>query len=402
MSKKSPEDLDKLFQQEPEQYPYAYNETSWNEMEKLLDKDDRRRFLGWWIFGISALVLISSFFFFGKNETEVVDENLDVDKKEVVETQNSNENQTSNLEPKSQILPSKDLNENNQPNFNLTPNKNESNISNAKKTNSNKPLQQHNYKNKKEDLSLVFDDVEFLENQILSDSTFEEKNIGEDNFLLKKLKPKVNEKDSVNILLQSKSVFPIASLNLFLPEKKEIFAVPLLKEKIEGVPIENENILLLGLIIGGESSATNRDDFSQPNWKIGGQFEYRFLERFSASVGANFVRKKYGARGSDYKPDPESGSWLYDVAPTTVAASCDILELPVVIGFFQKKNNQNGFYSKLGLMSFFMLEEHYYYFYDQEIPGQIKYWGGENENRHWFGVGEISVGYQYYLTPKTY
>ena len=33
MSKKSPEDLDKLFQQEPEQYPYAYNETSWDEME---------------------------------------------------------------------------------------------------------------------------------------------------------------------------------------------------------------------------------------------------------------------------------------------------------------------------------------------------------------------------------
>ena len=86
MSKKSPEDLDKLFQQEPEQYPYAYNETSWDEMEKLLDKDDRRRFLWWWIFGIGALILIGSFFFFGKSEMEVVDGNLDFDKKLKVRT----------------------------------------------------------------------------------------------------------------------------------------------------------------------------------------------------------------------------------------------------------------------------------------------------------------------------
>jgi len=68
MSKKSPKELDKLFQREPEQYPFPYNEASWNEMEKLLDKDDRRRFLWWWIFGISALLLIGSVFFFWKNE----------------------------------------------------------------------------------------------------------------------------------------------------------------------------------------------------------------------------------------------------------------------------------------------------------------------------------------------
>ena len=89
------------------------------------------------------------------------------------------------------------------------------------------------------------------------------------------------------------------------------------------------------------------------------------------------------------------------MAPSSVDASCDILEVPVSIGFFQKKNNQNGFYSKLGMTSIIMLEEHYWYFYDQEIPGQIKYWGGRNENKHWFGIGEVAFGYQQYLTPKT-
>ena len=391
MSKKSPKDLDKLFQQEPEQYPFAYNESSWQEMEELLDKDDRRRFLWWWIFGIGALLLIGSIFFFGENETEVVDANLDLDKKEIVESENS--------KIESEILYADELIEKEKPNSNLTSNKSESNISNH----SNGIPQQHNYKKQKDDPSLIFNELEFRKDQItdiiLSDSVLEKTNTLDDGSLLRKPSLKVERKDTVNILLQSKSIFPLASLNLFLTEKKEFFEIPFLRKRIEGVPVENKNILLLGIVVGSESTGTNRNDFSQPNWKIGGQVEYRFLERFSASIGANFVRKKYGARGSDYQPD--DGPWLYDMAPSSVDASCDILEVPVSIGFFQKKNNQNGFYSKLGMTSIIMLEEHYWYFYDQEIPGQIKYWGGRNENKHWFGIGEVAFGYQQYLTPKT-
>ena len=93
MSKKSPKDLDKLFQQEPEQYPFAYNEASWQEMEKLLENDDHRRFLWWWFFGIGALILMGSIFFFGRNETEMAEGNFDFDKKEIFENQNQNQNQ---------------------------------------------------------------------------------------------------------------------------------------------------------------------------------------------------------------------------------------------------------------------------------------------------------------------
>ena len=160
----------------------------------------------------------------------------------------------------------------------------------------------------------------------------------------------------------------------------------------------NENILLLGLTLGGESSATNRNNFSKPNWKFGAQVEYRFFKKYSASMGANFIRKKYGATGDDY--NPENGAWLYGVSPSTVDAVCDILEVPVSISFFQYDNSENGFYSRVGLSSFFMLEEHYWYSYDEEIPGQINYWGGENENKHWFAIGEFSIGYQHYLRPK--
>ncbi|MFK8006424.1 MAG: hypothetical protein AB8H03_08640 [Saprospiraceae bacterium] len=413
MSEESPKDLDKLFQQEPEQYPFDYNEASWQEMEKLLDKDDRRRFLWWWFFGIGALILIGSIFFFGKNETGVVDTNLDLDKKEIVENQNQNQNQESNSNLENQTTTSDSENqifksEKSDENFQL----NLDNISNKKELNnssstSNKNLQQYNYKNQNEDQSLTFDDFEFqkseLENTIVSDSVSEKTNEVSDGFLLKN-----NQKNnSVNVLLQVDSVLSISRLEILAKRENDIKLNLLERDTNRSSPrmefvllgYVNEKILNLALVLGSESSATNYNNFSKPNWKFGAQVEYRFLKKYSLSVGANFARKKYGAAGDDY--NPEDGAWLYGVSPTDVDAVCDILELPVSISFFQYENNENGLYARLGMSSFFMLEEHYWYSYDQEIPGQIKYWGGENENKHWFGIGEVAFGYQHYLRPKT-
>ncbi|MFK7772745.1 MAG: hypothetical protein AB8F94_11420 [Saprospiraceae bacterium] len=420
MSKKSPEDLDKLFQQEPEQYPYGYNEASWEEMEKLLDKDDRRRFLWWLFFGIGAMILIGSVFFFGKNETEVTDGNLDFDKKEIVQNQNQElnstsysdsifenqkldvENQNSDLE--NQNNKSTESSKNIQSNSNVISNKSELNNSESAL---NENSQQDNYKNKKEDLNLILGDAGLQQNEIrntiVSDSILVGTNEPNNGFLPKEIELESTKVDSVNVLLNSSVVAPIAFLQIFIPEKESLFDIPSVEKKKEKglpqLPLKSKNKVLFGVLLGSESTGANFSNLSQLNWKVGTQLEYRFLKRYSASIGANFIRKSYDANGDAYQPD--DGGWVYDITPTTVDAVCDILEIPVNISFFQKGNNENGFYSKLGLSSFFMLEEHYWYSYETPIPGQIRYWGGYNENKHWFGIGEIYVGYQRILTPIT-
>lgn len=395
MSERPLQELDKLFQQEPKQYPFAYNEASWNKMEELLDKGDQRRLLWWRFVGIGVLLLVGLIFFFEQRETKVVKISLGFDKKEIVESQ-SRESKFKN-----QIFKSEEFGGNDQLNSNVIKNKNELGTSNLT---SIKNVEQYNYKKQKEDLTLAFDDFEFRKNEksnrIIFDSILQETDTLSEGLLLDKLEVEKKEQDSVSTLSQVDSILPVVSLNLSILKEKEILGILFKREKVLGVPVENKNILLLGLVVGGESTGINRDDFSQPNLRIGGQIEYRFLEKFSVSLGTSFIRKKYGAKGSDYQP--EDGLWLYDVAPTLVDASCDILELPISIGLFQKGNNQNGFYSKFGITSIIMLEENYWYFYDQEIPGQIKYWGVENENKHWFGIGEVALGYQKYLTPKTF
>lgn len=407
MSKKSPEDLDKLFQQEPEQYPFPYNEASWTEMEKLLDKDDRRRFLWWWVFGIGALLLIGSIFFFGKNETEVVDANLDFDKKEIL----GNEKQVEKTEDLNSVE-NDFLNQNSIPDTKELEavgfNKNQSNLS-TKKSNSNSRFSQQDIsKNKKEESNLGFNDLNFRKNEfvntMLQDSVLRNSDSGNNENLLKKSDSEIDSTDiiasSVPNVFSNDSISKIASLTFFLLEEKEILKLPLPKSKDIEEPEEVKNNLLFGAFIATEKTGTNRNNLSKLNWKIGAQIQYRFFQRYSASVGVSYMRKEYGAGGNDYQPD--NGTWLYDVAPTTVDASCDILEIPVNIGFFQKKNNENGFYSKLGLTSFVMLEEHYYYHYEDQLPGQIRYWGGYKENKHWFGIGEIYIGYQHVLDPVTF
>lgn len=438
MAEKSPEDLDKLFQQEPEQYPYAYNEASWQEMEKLLDKDDRRRFLWWWFFGIGALILAGSIFYLGGNNVELNNENIEKEKveeqkliPEIDQTKSQTPDQSASVMPQSdqpstqgqklnQSQPLQDNSKETQKTIVAKAQKlKENNSSDIKKTN----VSENN-----DQLSIVVNqktiDAPTSEQEIADDLKFGnvafgktvnigsgvidtiQRDISSPQGILPSNKKEKVFGDSTQVspplaVVDDVKFIPLESISLLLSSKDKIYNIPSFDEKIQGVPVENKNILMVGVLLGGESSGTYRNSFSSPNLKFGAQVEYRFMNRYSASIGANFVRKKYGADGDDYNPDPTTGSWAYGIAPSDVDAVCDILEIPVTIGFFQKANNRNGFYSKLGLSTFFMLEEYYGYTYDTVLPGQIKDWAVSNANRHWFAIGEVFLGYQHMLSPKT-
>lgn len=387
MSKKSPEDLDKLFQQEPEQYPYAYNETSWDEMEKLLDVDDRRRFLWWWFIGIGALILIGSILFFEKNEEEIGDANLDFDKKEnikeskkekpitlpLIQLQKEEIGKEGVVKPK---IISKDIDENN--------------INNSgrpfleKKIETNKPIA---------DVSVFEKNKKVIIDSVLQNNLFVEQINNED----------LEERYPVSVLLTIDEVMPIGSLKYFLSTKNDfkILNINSRDTQLTSAPMEvvNRKTLMFGLAFGGESSKVKQSDFSKPNWKVGGLLEYRFRNHWSTSIGANFVKKKYKTFGSEYQPP--TGFWVDAVAPQTIEADCNILEIPLKLGFSPNGYTRNGFYTNLGITSFFMLNERYDYIYEQEVPDQKLNWNGKNKNKHWFGIGEFSIGYQHFLNHKT-
>lgn len=412
MSKNSPEELDKWFQQEPEQYPFEYNAESWKQMELLLDKDKRRRLVWWWFGGISALVLISVVWFFGKNKTETVSKKSDFEKIENIET--SKEEKIINLpnrqaEQLQENISTQKNTENENPNLKS----NNSTSDNLQKTTPNfsknkivKNKKQDIYKNQKQDSNSNFKNSfpknTQNENHIFIDSILEKTNSEIDTSDLiipisKNKKTKFKNNSSAKI-----EVAPIAFLEIFLQKDKtielnnntltDIIYPPILSSTIR-------NILNLGVVLGGESSTVNKGNLSRLNWRIGGQVEYRFARKWSTSIGANFIKKRYAANGTSYSPP--MGFWDGGIPPQTIDADCNILETPINISFFSKKYSENGFYTSLGLTSFFMLREQYDYFYNLPSPDQIPSWVGKNKNRHWWSIGEFSIGYQKFLSYRS-
>ena len=95
-----------------------------------------------------------------------------------------------------------------------------------------------------------------------------------------------------------------------------------------------------------------------------------------------------------------SGYWTYGVVPETTSAECLVLDVPVTISFYQPIAKRSALAIQAGASSWFMLREAYYYEYEVPDPHLISYWHGENENRYWFGVINVSIGYEYAINNK--
>ena len=52
------------------------------------------------------------------------------------------------------------------------------------------------------------------------------------------------------------------------------------------------------------------------------------------------------------------------------------------------------------MTSYSMLQEWYRYAYDLPDTDLIRSWGTEHENRHWFGIGQVTMGYNVLLNRR--
>jgi hypothetical protein len=155
---------------------------------------------------------------------------------------------------------------------------------------------------------------------------------------------------------------------------------------------------MIGLQAGLDWGAPDFSTFSDPSWSTGIQLEYQYARNYFLSTGLTYNRKAYLAEGTQYEAPP--GFWHGKPTPAEIKAVCDMLELPVRIGYHFKGYRQSGFFATAGLTSYLMLKESYDYAYDEVQNGQKPSWEGRRENQHWFGIGQFSVGYQKVISPR--
>lgn len=120
--------------------------------------------------------------------------------------------------------------------------------------------------------------------------------------------------------------------------------------------------------------------------------------RLSLVTGAVWANKLYQATPADYKPSPDY--WDGKRQPDVIAAACRVLDIPVNLQYQVLGWGRNMLSVQAGLSSYLMLNEEYTYTY--YYPGREPYRNTRafsNENRHWFGIQNLSVGYARQLSP---
>lgn len=153
-----------------------------------------------------------------------------------------------------------------------------------------------------------------------------------------------------------------------------------------------------GVLVSLDFSATGLDGFTDPGTMIGLLAEYRISKKWSIQSGVSYSVKKYRALGSEYttpewiaaRPDDFLGA----------EAKCLVIDIPINLRryFTTKKGNQ--WFVNTGVSTYLMLREDYEYQYTHLRPNWRNDWSISNQNNHFLGVANISVGYETPINKK--
>jgi len=172
------------------------------------------------------------------------------------------------------------------------------------------------------------------------------------------------------------------------------------KKDNPAIPVTNKKLWSLNLIMNPEFSSSPSFTMYKPGYNMGLMVEYYLSKRISIMAGGLYSRKVYVADGYEYKP--ENNWWPRNTAPSTVKATCNVVEVPVFLRYkFVNKQTYN-IYITTGLLSYIMLRENYTYIYSPGTNTTDLLTSKEvvNKNRYFFGVYNLSMGIEKHISPN--
>ncbi|QHT66325.1 outer membrane beta-barrel protein [Rhodocytophaga rosea] len=157
--------------------------------------------------------------------------------------------------------------------------------------------------------------------------------------------------------------------------------------------------LSVNLLLSPDLSSIGFSKWRTPGTNIGASLEYHISNKLSISVGAIYSTKIYEADAKKY--NPASSYWAsYYPKPVDVKGNCKVIDLPVNIRYNFLGREKYNLYISSGISSYLMLKEDYKYIYKVYDSSQRKGWHGENENKHFFKVINLSAGYERKISQR--
>ena len=415
MSDWTPKEIDQLFQEGSKKHEFEYNEAAWGKMEILLDDRDRRkkRLLWWFIGGLLSILLIGGIYFFKLTcQTKQTQQKIEITNQPTKKL-SANE-RLGGVSTKKHLIPSKENNvvSNSAKEWTKRSSQKENASFDNAALKSINSKEKHVLSAKQTATTTVIPKVVLptsnanrlaaevtstgkVTNPLRAESSINQttQNAAEANHFTLVAKKRATQ-SMVDAL-------PTLSNTIDLAEQPILLDTSFLKENEDRKNNQKKvtnNHFVVGLSVGRELSFVDVG-LCDPNWKVGLSLAYRFGGKHSLKIEGSYSKKEYAASGDQYIAP--QGFWEDGILPQMTIGTCNILETSITESYFFKGHSAKGVYVNLGLTSYFMLRERYNYSYDVANQGSRSTWGTRNTNRHWFGIGEIAVGYNLPFSNKT-
>jgi len=224
-------------------------------------------------------------------------------------------------------------------------------------------------------------------------------NVKQNKFDINYLSSKQNDAFLNNQDLNVKfvDINPTHVLNTIESEGKDEAVIVKEKNKIN-------NRFVISALLNTDLSTVAFDDFTSPGTGLGVRLSYRLNNKFT--IGAGFTRTKRIYNVSEGMENYALPQWLIDRqgAPSSLAARCDITEIPISLRYDIISLPNSNLYTQLSASTFFMDREFYDFQFDGNDPGSniAPNWvvDRSNINKHFFGVVGVTVGYEKYFTKR--
>ena len=154
----------------------------------------------------------------------------------------------------------------------------------------------------------------------------------------------------------------------------------------------------VGEVLSGPVSSTGRSGSvalpkAQP--RLGLEVERRLGSNVGIAAGTYLNLVHYRIQGDLYEAKPDF--FPQGIQPAEVKAACPMIEIPISVKYYFSGSRANSFYASAGAVSYFILKEDYKYKYTEQSAALKKEWTERSGDRHLFGVGLASFGYQRHL-----
>tara|TARA_R110001592_G_C13171168_1_gene749852 strand:+ start:2762 stop:3967 length:1206 start_codon:yes stop_codon:yes gene_type:complete len=356
--------LEQIAKEAAEKAHFEFNDSAWVAMEKKLDGVKRAPFAWWKIWGLAGLLVILLLIFLWPNNDQI----NGLEDQEIPEKQNTELNENTHFDNEV----SKPILKESIP-AGVTTNQSRQKVS--AETKPNLSTQENSKTVAIQNKSIAYGEVGRAEEQQTTGQEVDELKLPLEKALLRWC--------------------PLASLpSLSLPPM-ELGSFSS-EEAIDSTTSYKRWVF--GVVISGDMSATTLSGFKKPGPLVGLMVEYFVNKDLSIQTGLSYGSKKYSALGSEYEAPYWAQGSAYSVA--SVYANCRVIDIPLNIQKYFDSKNGNRFFIGTGLSSYLMLSEDYDYEYTYGQVGWPEHWQIKNQNQHYFGILNLTAGFEKPLTEK--